>query len=83
LLIAAASVAALIVARQGFKSVDTTAQLRENARFAATLIQRIAVQAGFENAAYGQITTAKEPGLDGFGSCATGVSAAPAPPTAR
>jgi type IV pilus assembly protein PilW len=66
LLIAAAAVAALIVARQGFKSVDTTAQLRENARFAATLIQRVAVQAGFENAAYGQITVAKEPGLEGF-----------------
>lgn len=72
LLIAAASVAALIVARQGFKSVDTTAQLRENARFAATLIQRVAVQAGFENAAYGQITIAKEPGLDGFDNALVG-----------
>lgn len=66
LLIAAASVAALIVARQGFKSVDSTAQLRENARFAATLIQRVAVQAGFENAAYGLITSPKDPGLSGF-----------------
>lgn len=72
LLIAAASVAALIVARQGFKSVDTTAQLRENARFAAALIQRVAVQAGFENAAYGQITAAKEPGLDGFDNALVG-----------
>lgn len=66
LLIAAASVAALIVARQGFKSVDSGAQLRENARFAANLIQRIAVQAGFENAAYGLITDPKDPGLSGF-----------------
>jgi type IV pilus assembly protein PilW len=66
LLIAAASVAALVVARQGFKSVDSAAQMRENARFAASLIQRIAVQAGFENAAYGQITVNKEPGLEGF-----------------
>lgn len=72
LLIAAASVAALIVARQGFKSVDTTAQLRENARFAAALIQRVAVQAGFENAAYGQITLAKEPGLEGFDNALVG-----------
>lgn len=72
LLIAAASVAALIVARQGFKSVDTSAQLRENARFAATLIQRVAVQAGFENAAYGQITVAKEPGLEGFDDALVG-----------
>ena len=66
LLIAAASVAALIVARQGFKSVDSGAQLRENSRFAASLIQRITVQAGFENAAYGLITDPKDPGLSGF-----------------
>jgi type IV pilus assembly protein PilW len=72
LLIAAASVAALIVARQGFKSVDTTSQLRDNARFAAALIQRVAVQAGFENAAYGQITAAKEPGLEGFDNALVG-----------
>lgn len=72
LLIAAASVAALIVARQGFKSVDATAQLRENARFAASLIQRVAVQAGFENAAYGQITVGKEPGLEGFDNAVVG-----------
>lgn len=66
LLIAAASVAALIVARQGFKSVDSSSQLRENARFAASLIQRITVQAGFENAAYGLFTDPKDPGLSGF-----------------
>ncbi len=72
LLIAAAAVSALIVARQGFKSVDTGAQLRENARFAASLIQRVAVQAGFENAAYGQITVEKDPGLDGFDNAVVG-----------
>ena len=72
LLIAAASVAALIVARQGFKSVDNTAQLRENARFAASLIQRITVQAGFENAAYGLFTNPKDPGLDGFDDALVG-----------
>jgi len=72
LLIAAASVAALVVARQGFKSVDSAAQMRENARFAASLIQRIAVQAGFENAAYGQITINKEPGVAGFDDALVG-----------
>jgi len=66
LLVAAASVAALVVARQGFTSVDSNSQLRENARFAASLIQRISVQAGFENAAYGLFTDPKDPGLAGF-----------------
>lgn len=65
-LIALAAVAALIVARQGFRSVDTGAQLRENARLAASLIQRVVVQAGFENAAYGLFTDPKEAGLRGY-----------------
>jgi type IV pilus assembly protein PilW len=66
LLIAGAAIASLLVARQGFTSVDNTSQLRENARFAASLIERIVVEAGFENAAYGLITDPKEPGLRGF-----------------
>jgi type IV pilus assembly protein PilW len=61
MLIAAAAVAALIVARQGFNSVDENSQLRENARFAASLIQRIASLSGFENAAEGFISTDKSP----------------------
>jgi type IV pilus assembly protein PilW len=65
-LIALAAVSALIVARQGFRSVDGGSQLRENARFAASLIQRVVVEAGFENAAYGFYTDPKEPGLSGF-----------------
>ena len=35
LLISAAAVAALIIGRQGFASVDSSTQLRENARFEA------------------------------------------------
>lgn len=66
MLIAAAAVAALIVARQGFRSVDTNSQLRENARFAASIIQRVVIQGGFENAAYGFYTDPKDPGLSGF-----------------
>jgi type IV pilus assembly protein PilW len=66
LLIAAAAVAALIVGRQGFTSVDSSSQLRENARFASSIIQRITVQAGFENAAYGFFTSDKLPGLRGY-----------------
>lgn len=49
LVVAAAAVAALLIGRQGFTSTDSSAQLRENARFAASLIQRITVQAGSEN----------------------------------
>lgn len=51
LVVAAAAVAALLVARNGFTTVDSTAQLRENARFTSDLIQRLAVQAGFEDVA--------------------------------
>jgi len=66
LLISAAAVAALIIGRQGFASVDSSTQLRENARFAASLIERIVVQSGFENAAYGQFADPKQPGLRAF-----------------
>ena len=51
LIVAAAAVAALLVARNGFTTVDSTAQLRENARFTSDLIQRLTVQAGFEDVA--------------------------------
>lgn len=78
-LVAIAAVASLIVARQGFRSVDTNTQLRENARFAASLIQRVVVQAGFENAAYGFYTDPKEPGLRGFDNAWLGAYGAPTP----
>jgi type IV pilus assembly protein PilW len=61
LLVAAAAVAALIIARQGYTSVDGSTQLRENARFAFSQVERIAVQAGFENAAYGSFSGWKPP----------------------
>jgi len=70
LVISAAAVAALIVARNGFTMVDSTAQLRENARFSADLIQRLAVQAGFEDVAGGQHSTVppqgKLPAIQGY-----------------
>ena len=49
LLVTLAAVAALLIGRQGFTSVDQSSQLRENARFAANLIQRIVIQAGYES----------------------------------
>lgn len=44
--IAIAAVSALIVSRQGFTTVDAASQLRDNARFATDLVQRLGVQTG-------------------------------------
>ena len=49
MLIALAAVAALVVARQGFNTVDSASQLRDNLRFSAELIQRLATQTGFKD----------------------------------
>ncbi len=49
LLVTLAAVASLLIGRQGFTSVDQSSQLRENARFSASLIQRIVIQAGYES----------------------------------
>ncbi|GKT13653.1 PilW family protein [Acidovorax sp. SUPP2522] len=49
LLIVLAAVAALVVSRQGFSSVDAASQLRDNGRFAVDLIQRLGVQAGYKD----------------------------------
>ena len=48
LLVTLAAVASLLIGRQGFTSVDQSSQLRESSRFAASLIQRIVIQAGYE-----------------------------------
>ena len=49
LLIALAAAAALLVSRQGFFAVDAGSQLRDNARYAQHIVQRVGVQAGFKN----------------------------------
>ena len=54
-----AAVSSLIVSRQGFTAVDSSAQLRDNARFASDNLQRFAVQAGFSDVAWA--TTARTP----------------------
>lgn len=46
LIIVLAALAALIISRQGFTSVDVSSQLRDNARFAEDTLQRLGVQAG-------------------------------------
>lgn len=49
LLVTMAAVAALVVSRQGFNSVDASSQLRDNSRFIQELVQRLGVQAGYKD----------------------------------
>lgn len=59
-LIALAAIAALTVARTGFTTVDGASQLRDNARFSADLIQRVAAQAGYQDFERANQTKANE-----------------------
>ena len=52
LLITLAAVAALVVARRGFDTVDSASQLRDNMRFSADLIQRLGAQTGYKEPQY-------------------------------
>lgn len=56
--IALAAIASLTVARTGFTAVDASSQLRDNGRFAAEMIKRVAVQAGYKDSTYAAATTA-------------------------
>lgn len=49
LLVTLAAASALLVSRQGFFAVDAASQLRDNARYAQDIVQRIGVQAGYKN----------------------------------
>ncbi len=49
LVIVMAAVAALTVARRGFTTVDAASQLRDNSRFATDILQRLGVQAGYQD----------------------------------
>jgi len=49
LVIVLAAVAALLVARRGFTTVDAASQLRDSTRFAADVVQRVGVQAGYRD----------------------------------
>lgn len=50
LVIVFAAVGVLTASRRGASTVDAASQLRDNARFVTDLIQRLAVQSGFEDA---------------------------------
>lgn len=75
LVIVIAAVSALVVSRRGFATVDAASQLRDNARFATDLIERLGVQAGYEDVAYAATTrsasvlgvaTNPDPNITGF-----------------
>lgn len=67
LVVVAAAAAALMVSRIGFTTVDAASQLRDNGRFAADLIQRIAVQTGFRDAYFAALTQSARPAsITGF-----------------
>jgi type IV pilus assembly protein PilW len=57
LMIALAAVSALTVTRRGFSTVDTASQLRDNGRFAADLIQRLAAQSGYKDTSFVGMST--------------------------
>ena len=52
LIVVLAASASLIASRSGARTVDAASQLRDDARFATDVIQRLAVQAGFEDVSY-------------------------------
>ncbi|WP_198971150.1 PilW family protein [Xylophilus sp. ASV27] len=62
-LMAMAAVAALTVARQGFTVVDASSQLRDNGRYAADTLNRLAVQAGFERVIFAVTEPKNEVGV--------------------
>ncbi len=66
--IAAAAVASLSVAQQGFTSVDASTQLRDNGRFATDLIQRLAVQSGYQDVTFAGATRQNEFAVKGAAS---------------
>jgi type IV pilus assembly protein PilW len=72
LVITLAAVSSLVVARRGFSTVDAASQLRDNGRFAADLIQRVADQAGYKDPVYAIAT----PSQDDIADDAAGLIAA-------
>lgn len=60
LLVVLAATAMLTTARQGFSAVDATSQLRDNARFATSIVQRIVDQAGYLDTTYAASSRSSE-----------------------
>ena len=76
-----AAVAALSVSRIGFTTVDAASQLRDNARFAADIIERITVQTGFRDTYFAALPPAtRTANITGYNNSKVDVSGtSPAP----
>lgn len=57
LLVVVIAASALLLGRQGYDAVDNITQLRDRERFAADLISRVVVQAGYQDLANNMIAT--------------------------
>jgi len=70
LIVVLAAVASLTVARRGFSTVDAASQLRDSSRFAADLIGRVSVQAGYRDlfiaASAASVDPLRIPNVTGF-----------------
>lgn len=69
--IALAAFSAIVVSRQGFSTVDSASQLRDNARFATDIIQRLSVQTGYQDVKYAasaasSASNTQPPNISGF-----------------
>lgn len=81
-MIVLAAVAALTVSRQGFSTVDASSQLRDNGRFATSIMRRLITQAGYLDFKYASThassafkmgdptATGVEPSIKGFNNAA-------------
>jgi type IV pilus assembly protein PilW len=78
-----AAISMLVVSRGGFVAVDAASQLRDSARFAGDLLQRIGVQAGYKDITYAATTrpsnvigvaTDPAPGVSGFNNALASVT---------
>lgn len=82
-LITIAAISVLVMSRKGFAAVDAASQLQENGRFAADIIQRLALQAGYRDVFHAATLHPDddpadvEPGIGGFNN-ATPVASDPA-----
>ena len=56
LLVVLIAAAALLLGQQGYKSVDSTTELRDRERFATDLLSRVIVQAGYQDFGAAQIS---------------------------
>lgn len=81
LVVALAALAALVVSKRGFSTVDAASELRDNARFGAGMLQRITGQAGFldwrfamVNRIAGQDLADPPPAIQGFDNAALAIA---------